>query len=114
MPRTDLPLTDLSRAGVAPGAEVNGDVTNNHEFSNNGRVFLLVRNSDASVARTVTIVTPGTVDGQAVADIAISVPATVSRYIGPFPEGIYNVAGGVVQVNVDHANLRLTAYRLPA
>ena len=108
MPRVDLPHTSITRAAVAPGAEVNGDATNNHSVVNDGNVFLLVRNSGAS-ARTVTIVTPGTVDTQAVADRVISITAAASRYIGPFPPSDY---GDPLSVDVEHAEVKLTAYHL--
>lgn len=110
MARVNLPHTEITRAGVAAGAEVTGDATNHHETANDGRVFLLVRNSNgASTARTVTILVPGTVDGQDVGDRAISIAAAASRYIGPFPKAVY---GSTVQVNVDNAELKLTAYHI--
>jgi hypothetical protein len=108
MPRVNLPHTQITRAGVAPGAEVSGDATNNHSVVNDGNVFLLARNSGAG-ARTVTIVTPGTVDTQAVADRVISITAAESRYIGPFPPGDY---GDPVNVDVEHTEVKLTAYHL--
>ena len=108
MPRVDLPHTNLTREGVAPGAEVSGDATNNHSVVNDGKVFLLARNSGAG-DRTVTIVTPGTVDSQAVADRVISITAAASRYIGPFPPGDY---GDPLSVDVEHTEVKLTAYHL--
>lgn len=108
MPRVDLPHTQITRAAVAPGAEVNGDATNNHSVVNDGNVFLLVRNSGAG-SRTVTIVTPGTVDSQAVADRVISVGAGLSRYVGPFPPTDY---GDPLSVDVEHTEVKLTAYHL--
>ncbi len=108
MPRVDLPLTEILRAGVAPGAEVVGDAANDHSFANDGRVFLLARNTDAS-SRDVTIVTPGTVDEENVSDKIVAVPAGASRYIGPFPPSVY---GGVVSVDIASNLLRLTAYHL--
>lgn len=110
MARVNLPLTEIARAGVAPGAEVNGDAVNNHEFSNDGRVFLLVRNSGAG-ARTVTFKFQKTVDGQAVTSRAVAMGAGVSRYFGPFPVVDY---GSTPQVDVEHAELKLTAYHLGA
>jgi zona occludens toxin (predicted ATPase) len=109
MPRVNLPHTQITRVGVAPGAEVNGDATNDHVTVNDGRVYLLVRNADGSNAHAVTIVTPGTVDGQAIADRIVSVPANASRYIGPFPVDTY---GRSLQVDVDSSELKLTAYHL--
>lgn len=108
MPRTNLPLTQITRDGVAPGAEVNADTANNHQGVNDGRVFLLVRNAGAG-AQNVTLLTPGTVEGLAIADVVVSVPAGASRYIGPFPPATF---GDPLQVDVASADLRLTAYRI--
>ena len=110
MARTSLPHTNISRAGVAPGAEVNGDVANGHTTVNDGRVLILARNSNgASTARTITFRLPGTVDGQSVTSRAVSIPAGASRYFGPFPTSVYP---GKVEIDVDNAELKLTAYHL--
>lgn len=60
--------------------------------------FLHVKNGSAS-AVTVTLVTPGTVDGLAVADRMVSVPATSDRFIA-VPENPYiNFAdGGLAEI----------------
>ena len=69
-------------AGVAPTyAAVSAADT----FPPGNNAFLHVKNAGGS-ACTVAIVTPGTVSGQAVADISVSVPATTGdRMIGPLP-----------------------------
>jgi len=116
MPRIDVPVTDVVRAGVAPPTEVTGDAANNHIVTNDGRVFLVARNSAATTTRNVTIQTPGTVDGLAVADRVVAVPISSSKYIGPFPTATYNQSGsdqGKLYVDVDNAELRLLAFRLP-
>lgn len=110
MARVDLPLTEITRAGVAPAAEVTGDATNNHSFSNDGEVFLLARNSAATATRTVTLRIAQTVDNQAVTSRTVAVPISVSRYIGPFPTDVW---GQTVNVDVDHADLKLSAYHVP-
>lgn len=110
MARVNLPHTEITRAGVAAGAEVTGDSTNHHSTANDGRVFLLVRNGNgAATARTVTLIVPGTIDGQSVASRTVSIAAGASRYIGPFPKATY---GGTVNVNVEHSDLKLTAYHI--
>lgn len=106
MPRVSVPVTQITRAGVAAPAEVNGDPVNNHTVPNNGKMLLLVRNSGSTVARTVTLRLPGLTDGQAVTPRTVSVPLSTSRYIGPFPTGDY---GSALQVDVDNAELKLIA-----
>lgn len=106
MARTPVPLTAVTRAGIAPPAETNGDAANNHVISNNGRVILLVRNSGTTVARTLTLRVRGLIDGQTVTPRTVSIPTEASRYIGPFPTEAY---GAQLEVDVDNAELKLTA-----
>lgn len=51
-------------------------------------VVLIVRNAGGS-ADTVTIVTPGTVSGLAIADQTVTVPATTGERIIPLPASLY-------------------------
>lgn len=110
MARATLTVASISRTGVALSAETAGDATNNHTVNNDGDVFLIVRNSNAgSTARTLTIHLPGTVDGQAVASKTYSLAAAATKLIGPFPVSEY---GEDLLVDVDHAELKLSAYHL--
>jgi len=80
-------------AGVA--AAGGGDT-----FVNDGKTIFVVKNGGGS-GITVTFVTPVTVDGLAVTDLAATIGAGATRAIGPFPPAWYNdtgVAGGVVSV----------------
>lgn len=106
MPRVALTVTPITRAGVAPPAETNGDPVNNHQVQNNGRLFLLVRNAGTTVPRTVTLRLPGVTDGQSLTPKTVEIPTEESRYIGPFPTDAY---GATLQVDVDNAELKLTA-----
>lgn len=111
MPRVAVPVTAISRAGVAPAAETNGDATNNHTVANDGKTIMLVRNANgAATARTLTVRLSGAVDGQGISPKTYSIAAAASRYIGPFPVGSY---GSTMQVDVDNADLKLSAYRIP-
>lgn len=108
MARVSVPVTTITRAGVAPAAEVNGDSTNNHVVANDGKTVLLVRNANgSSTARTLTVVIQGAIDGFAPTPRTYSIPAAASRYIGPFDTVAY---GTLMQVNVDNAELKLSAY----
>lgn len=53
------------------------------QFTPGERTFLHVKNDNAASC-TVTVTTPGTVVGQAIADVAVAVPAGQERFIGPF------------------------------
>lgn len=53
-----------------------------------GTTFLHVKNAGAS-SDTVTVVTPGTVDGLAISDRTVSVPNGQERFIGPLAPAVY-------------------------
>ena len=67
-------------------------------FPNNGNVRLLVANG--ATANTVTVVTPGTVNGLAIADLPITLLANKQYVLGPFPTSIYNNQAGLVRFTV--------------
>lgn len=109
MARTNVPVTEITRAGVAPANPITGDPTNNHAVANDGHVVLLIANTGATVARTATVRVTRTVDGQTPASRTYSIAQSTSRYIGPWPTGDY---GTTLQVDVDNAELKLSAYRI--
>ncbi|MFV8127529.1 hypothetical protein [Streptomyces syringium] len=111
MPRVNVPVTSITRTGVAPATEVNGDATNNHSLDNNGSTWIEVRNSGSTVARTMSAVYANTVDGQTVPAKTYSIPTSSTRRIGPFPVRLF---GTLLLIDVDNAELKLTAYTLPA
>lgn len=86
----------ITRAGIdlADGGSLSTSDT--YTFPNDGQTFLHFKKSGAG-ACVVTIVTPNTSDGLAVADLTVSVPATTGdKMIGPFPRDIYNDSSGLV------------------
>lgn len=128
MARVDIPVVALDRDGadgIDPAAsEVSGAPATDHSFRNDGRTILQIRNTIAGT-RVVTIQTPNTVDGNLIADRAITIPASKTAIIGPFPRSVYNGAdpdnsgdGGLDKdrVLVDIANsagdLKFRAYRI--
>lgn len=81
----------IALAGLAAAysaASAGGD-----EFKPDDTIVLHVKNGSAA-AITATIVTPGTVVGQPIGDIAVSVPAAGERFIGPFPREHFAAADG--------------------
>ena len=119
MARTVLTVQDIVRTGLNP-AYVAGDATDNHSFSNEGHnVFLHVITT--GTAAVVTVVTPNTVDGLAIADLAVTMPATGERMIGPFPKALYDTIDTDPDPDIDPAifvdldvdtGLTLAAFRL--
>lgn len=110
MPRTAITVTALNRTGVADPAEATADVTNGNSVVNDGRTFLRIRNAHATVAQTSTFITPGTVDNLAIADRTLSVPATQTRTIGPFPVTVY---GSTLEIDSTTVDLKYIVFSLP-
>ena len=93
-----LPTQVISLSGLEPAyvaAAGGGD-----KVRPGDRVFLHVKNGDSG-SHTVTIVTPGTVKGQAIADLAVAVPAGEERMI-PVPADLFrNPVDGLASITYD-------------
>lgn len=109
MPRVSVPVTSITRTGVADATPITGDPVNNHEIANSGDVWIEVANTGVS-SGTVSAHFPNTVDGVTVDPKTWTVPAGENRRIGPFPTRLY---GTTLQIDVDSVDLDLTAYRVP-
>ncbi len=73
----------------------------NYIVRNNGRVLLYFVKTGAGAA-VVTVVTPNTVGGLAIAERTIAVAATTGLvWAGPFDPGIYNDSNGDLDVSTD-------------
>lgn len=82
----DLATQNISRAGIVPSfsaAAGGGD-----KFIPDEDTYIEAINGSGG-AITVTIATPKTVDGEAIADRAVSVAAGARRKIGPFPKSLF-------------------------
>lgn len=118
MARLDLVVTDIGRGGV-DNAGVAGQA-DGHMFPSRGKEFVEVENSGAGAA-TVTFVSPREIDGLAISDLTVSVPAGGRRLIGPFPPRTFNqpsssADSGKVYVNYEagaEANFLVRCFRLP-
>lgn len=111
MARSVITPAAIVRTGVAQPAAVVSDATNNHYIAaNNGRIFLRVENVGVT-SRTITVQTPGTVDGLAISDLTVSLAAGDVKYIGPFPPSVYNQADDSLYVDPSaDTDLEITAY----
>ncbi len=81
-----LSVETVVRAGLTPTYNTAADPD---DFVNTGVEFIHVKNGDASPIN-LTILTPQTVDGLAVADRVVVIGATDEEMIGPFPTSVYN------------------------
>lgn len=92
---TTLTPQPIALAGLTPvyaAAGGSGDA-----FQNTGDQYVEVVNGGA-VQTTVTVVTPATVGGMAIADLTVTVGAGARKKIGPFPPAVFNDANGQVSV----------------
>lgn len=92
MAREDVTTQPITRAGLAPeqtAPTVDGDVIDV------GRTALYVTNVGAS-AHDVTVRTPPTQDGLALAELVVSVAAGATVLIGPFPARTFGQPVGSV------------------
>lgn len=81
-----LATQSVPLAGVVPSysAAAGGGDT----FLPSNNTFIHVKNGSGG-SITVTIVTPGTVSGQAVADVAVAIAAGAEKMIGPLPGSLF-------------------------
>jgi hypothetical protein len=85
-------------------------------FVNTGAEFIVVKNGNASTL-TLTITTPQTVAGLAVADRTVTLLTTEDSYIGTFRKDLYDQPSGAdagkVYIDGDiQASVTLMAFRL--
>lgn len=115
MARTAVTVQSIVATGVGP--TYTAAIADGHKFTNDGRVFIHVKNGSGGPIDT-TIVTPRVVSGLAVADQVVTIPATGERMIGPFDPGNYNQPSGADQgmVYVDYAtttSMTIGIFKLP-
>ncbi len=120
MARTVLTVQDIVRTGLEATYSA-GDDVNHHSFDNTGEnVLLHVKNGATAVV--VTISTPNSIDGLALAERTVTVGGTTERMIGPFPNAIYGTIDTDPDPDIDPAifvdldddtNVTLAAFRLP-
>lgn len=85
-----LASQEVVRGGLAASYTGSLLTTNTYQVPNDGRVILHVKKSGAGSC-DITITTFPTVDGAAVADRVVVIPATTGdKFIGPFPQDVYN------------------------
>lgn len=94
--RTVITPTAITSNGVTQTlTAVNADGNN---FNNNGASLVVIANGYTATI-TATFQTPRTIDGLAVADKEIAVPAGTTFMAGPFGSNTFNQADGTVYVD---------------
>jgi hypothetical protein len=91
---TTFDVDQVVRGGIEPTFETateTGDA-----FLNDGKVWIHVINGAGELV--LTIITQQTIDGEAVDDKTVTIDASTTQVIGPFPTEIYNDGDGLVQL----------------
>lgn len=112
MARVAIPVTEITRAGVAPPAQTDADSSNNMEFTNDGDTFLEIVSSDAG-SQTVEFLIATEVDDLSVTPRSVTVAAGDTVLVGPFT-AVYDQTGTkLVYVNPSvSTTLKFRAYSL--
>jgi len=110
MPKQTIAVQNLVRAGAAP--TFTACAQTDLQFSNDGHTIIEFKNTNAAT-RTITWQTPGTVDGNAVADPVSTIGANTGDLIyKPVPPNVYNQADGNVYIDLSaFADVTVAAYR---
>lgn len=98
MARTDLPVVSSTDTGVDLQTAAVAAIVDGHQFADNGRRLLYVRNTDAS-SHVVNVKVGRTVEGLTVGPQVITVPAGTHRVAGILT-GDYRQSDGNVHVDV--------------
>lgn len=112
MARVTIPVTAITRDGVAPPAQTDADAVNLMEFTNDGDTFLEIVSSDAG-AQTVEFLIAEEVDDLSVTPRSVSVAAGATLLVGPFT-AVYDQTGTkLVYVNPSvSTTLKFRAYTI--
>lgn len=97
MPRTKITAQAVTSAGLTPGATEPANVDGNSFDAVAHRLVEVVNGSAGAV--TVTVPTPGTVDGLAIADRTASIAAGARWRWSPGDGNAYRQTGGVIHLD---------------
>jgi hypothetical protein len=112
VPRVAIPITAVPITGIAPPAQVTGNPAEDHSIDPGSGPFLLeCQNIGTGEAHTVTVRTPGKVDGVDIEEIVCSVPKEAIRWIRLEGRSAFRQEDGNIYVDVASAELKFRAYR---
>jgi hypothetical protein len=117
MAYTALTLLVASRSGISiADAAMTPAVAGGHSFVNDGNTILAFLSTNAA-SRTITIQTPNTVDGLAIADLTITLgigSVTAVRVLtSRFPRSVYNQTDGTVLIDYSATGVSVAAIQVP-
>lgn len=93
-----MALLTAQQVGITGTALTYGAVTASDTVYPDDRTWLVVKNASGT-ADTCTVVVPGSYKGQAIPDVAVTVPITTGeRLIGPFTADLADPATGLITI----------------
>lgn len=113
--RVQVPVTEITRAGVLVPAYVTADISNQHYVpENDGSVELEVKNNDAA-PQTMTVVASPTVfnDGLTLNNLVVTIPAGETWRFGAFRVNTFkqdDTTGGFY-INFSDADMQVRAFK---
>lgn len=96
MARTEVTPETATSSGL--DVTYTAAIADGHKVRYDNKTVLIFRNSHASTELTVTLQIPRTIDGQAVTDKTITVPATETRFVRGLSDD-YRQSDGMVYVD---------------
>lgn len=117
MARAAIPVEEVGHNGLADPGYTVGDAVNEMYIDNSsgGKILVVISNQDGAAPHDTTFVTPGDVEGQAIADSVVTTPANGLMYWSG-DEELFNQRSGAdrghIFVNVTSAQLRYKAFRI--
>jgi hypothetical protein len=84
--------TEITKQQAGPGAELTFEAANvdGNSFLNDGNAIMVFKNDSVDTAVAVTLQTPATVDGLAVAEATFNVAFGEQWIAGSLPPSVYN------------------------
>lgn len=112
--RVEIPLTEVTRAGVEVPVDQAADISNfNYIVENNGDVEFEAFNDDAGVQTVTVIANPNVFnDGLTLNNLVLSIPAGETWKFGPFrPNSFAQDAAGAIYLNASSASIYFRAFK---
>jgi len=106
-PMTVVAPNHLAASAAVSTLELNSDVTNGNTVPNDGKTWLLVRNTNAAT-RNLTVNYRNQVDGQTIPPIAYTIPATPAQVLVPLgPVAFFGDSVSLTYTNGASADLKI-------
>ena len=111
MAEVGLTKQSIVTTGLAPSMQAMATADNYTVANADELVFFYIDNQNAGTA-TVTIATPFTKDGLALAELTATLATTTQKMMGPFSKAYYNDSDGKLSVTVDVVTVSIAALTL--